>query len=316
MITTILVPLDTSSFGEQALPLARTIAAHSPPDPAPTLHLVHVHVPVYGAGMGDPAMGGMPILDDHLDAAARHSEAQYLEALSTQLHQTTGLHGMGVVLDGPVAAAVAEHAAAIHADLIVLTTHGRGGMARMWLGSVADTLLRHGGVPVVVVRPLDTPPLLEPGAPITRILIPLDGSALAEQVLDPACALGDRVGASYLLLHVFPAFPVSGYASGVDAATLTQMEQRARADMEDYLTTVAARLRAAGRVVDTAVCSDEQPASAILETARQRGADLIAVTTHGRSGVRRWLLGSMADKVVRAAHTPVLVYHPQENGTA
>lgn len=160
----------------------------------------------------------------------------------------------------------------INADLIVLTTHGRGGVARMWLGNVADALLRHGCVPVLVVRPRDPPPRLEHALPITRILVPLDGSPLAEQVLEPACALGDRFGAGYLLLHVFGAFPAGGYAT-----TLTQIEQRARTDIQTYLNNVADRLRVDGRVVDTAVCSEEQPALAILETTRQHGADLIAL---------------------------------------
>lgn len=81
--------------------------------------------------------------------------------------------------------------------------------------------------------------------------------------------------------------------------------------MQAYLHGVTERLRAWGRHVDVEVCSDEHPAQRILETARQRGADLVALATHGHSGMRRWFVGSVADKVIRAADLPVLVYHPQ-----
>jgi len=201
-----------------------------------------------------------------------------------------------------------------------MTTHGRGPVSRFWLGSVADQLLRRSSVPVLLIRPGEGPPDFTRGLTSSKILVPLDGSALAEQILEPATQLGDLLGAEYMLLNVIsPAFTV-GYEAAADPMghvaermmhEIQETQRKLRTEAEAYLERVAGRLRKQGRIVHSRVAESEQPAGAILEAARDLGADLIAVATHGRGGLTRLILGSVADKIVRGAAAPVLVYHPR-----
>jgi nucleotide-binding universal stress UspA family protein len=135
---------------------------------------------------------------------------------------------------------------------------------------------------------------------------------LGEQALEPARKLDPIGAATYVLMHAIPPFAFRGYLPYMDVDEFDpRSTQRQRAQAQAYLDRIAHTLRAEGRQVETVLCSKQQPAVAILEAAREQRADAIALATHGRGGVRRWLLGSVADKVVRASHTPVLLHHPQ-----
>jgi nucleotide-binding universal stress UspA family protein len=188
---------------------------------------------------------------------------------------------------------------------------------RFWLGSVADTLVHVSSVPVLSlhptepVRPIDHPPVFR------HILIPLDGSAQAEQILAPALALGDLVEAAYTLLHVVEPSVRSNDAPLAQAAQSdTRMTQTALAEGQRYLDCLAQRLRAGGRQVHTRALFAAPPAVGILDAARTHRADLIALATQGRSGLARLLIGSVADKVRRGADMPVLLFRPQVSTTA
>jgi nucleotide-binding universal stress UspA family protein len=222
-------------------------------------------------------------------------------------------------MKGEVADCIREQAAESGADLVVMTTHGRGPLARFWLGSVADELVRRSPVPLLLVRPRETAP--DPGQEpdLGRVLLPLDGSTLAEQIIEPAVALGGLAGAEYTLLRVVrPAVWVHAVLESPDARREAQslldrvedLRRQVLKEAEDYLTGVAQRLRARGLRVQTRVAVDEHPAGAILHEAAAGGAGLIALATHGRRGLSRLLLGSVADKVVRGAPVPVLVHRP------
>ncbi|HEY0606257.1 MAG TPA: universal stress protein, partial [Herpetosiphonaceae bacterium] len=193
MIRSILVPLDGSAFGEAALPTAQALAEHM----GATLHLAHVHVPLF-SGYVD----GVAILDEELDAADRAQEHAYLHAVAQRLVTAGTPAPSRTILDGPVAATLTAYATAINADLVVMTTHGRGGFARFWLGSVADSFVRHSHVPVLLLHPSGSPAAPQPIAPhpLRKICITLDGSPLAEQILAPALALGAGNAAEYTLL--------------------------------------------------------------------------------------------------------------------
>ncbi len=151
------------------------------------------------------------------------------------------------------------------------------------------------------------------------MLIPLDGSELAEQILEPALALGAATQAEYTLLRVVKQMaaasydPASGRVSGLRESLLKQMQVMDRqqwTEAQEYLERLAGGLRARSLTVQRRVIPHEQPAAAILDDAQKNAADLIALATHGRGGLKRLLLGSVADKVVRGAATPVLVYRP------
>jgi nucleotide-binding universal stress UspA family protein len=215
--------------------------------------------------------------------------------------------------DGLVADGICEQVAASSADLIVMTTHGHGALSRFWLGSVADSLVRQASVPVLLVRAQERGAPDPAQEPVFRhVFIPLDGSALAEQVLEPAVALGRLWGADFTLLRVVRPVPFAGdvpTASGYPAPGQPVTEQL-QAEARAYLEGVAERLRAQSLGVQTRVIVHAQPAVAILEQSLEPSDGVIALATHRRGGLTRALLGSVADKVIRGATMPVLVCRP------
>lgn len=303
MYDSILVPLDGSLLGEQALPLACSIAQRS----GAVLHLVHVHTPddtIY--------VQGLPVIDAQLHLLGRDHERAYLQQIRARLTTNAALNIIDANPDCEenVAATLLQYIEAHNNDLVVMTTHGRSGFARLWLGSVADMLLRSTTRPLLLLRTHENEAATQLSAE-SHILIPLDGSALAEQVVEPALALGSPIGAAYLLLQIVRPTMVRGpvpYAEPVDFDP--DGTQRRQAEARRYLDAVARRLQASGATVETVVSIAEHPAHAILEIAQRHAITLIALATHGESGLRRAFLGSIADKVVRGATIPVLVYRP------
>ncbi|MFO0809097.1 MAG: universal stress protein [Gemmataceae bacterium] len=290
MIRTVLVPLDGSVLSERALPLAVNVAK------AANAELKFVHVaPEH----------------NHVAHPLPPTAQGYLDLMTYKVRQMAGLPATSALLHGPVAETLAESATGLKADLIVLSTHGRGALSRMWLGSVADQLIRRTTVPVLLVRPGEEP---RPDAVVAprgfrRILIALDGSTASEATIGPAVELGRPAGAEYTLLRVIePIWGVSGdgmayLPSAYDGQLFDELVKQAEAQMN----TVAERMRRDGLTVKTQVVVGEAPAPAILEAAKS--ADLTVLATHGRSGAARVFLGSVADKVVRGADGPVLLAH-------
>jgi nucleotide-binding universal stress UspA family protein len=305
IMETILVPLDGSPFGEHALPAALAIARRRPT----RIALAHVHqliIPTIAAAEA-------PLFDQTPDELLRQQEALYLEGISRRLGAIWDGPITRTMLEVPVADALAHHAEMIGAALIVLSTHGRGGLARAWLGSVADRLIRLSPVPTLMVRPGDEPPDLTREPPIRHILIPLDGSPLAEQAIPLALKVGRLTRAHYTLVQVvepvFRNFLLGGPEPPVDMDAEAAAWKRA----SEYLDAVAVKLRDQGLTIWTEARVGS-PAAAILESAAMNGADLIAMTTHGRSGVARLLVGSVADKLLRGATVPLLIARPQPTG--
>jgi nucleotide-binding universal stress UspA family protein len=299
MYRTILVPLDGSPFAEHALPMALTIARAA----SASLRLVRVHVPVTSTGID-------------IDAPARDAENAYLQDLSTRIGKLGPVPMQAGLVDGRTADALLDHAVNVHADLVVMATHGRGPVSRWWLGSVADELVRRSPLPILLVGPGESAPDLSHSPVLRHLLIPLDGSALAEEILEPALALAQLLHADVTLLRVIepiilPDARLGGNAaSGIDAGLMEALHQEARS----YLDRIAESLRARQPSVQTRIISNRWVTSAIIDSAS--GTDqLIALTTRGRSGLARLLLGSVADKVVRGATVPVLVYRPRHDAT-
>jgi nucleotide-binding universal stress UspA family protein len=290
MYKTILVPLDGSALAEQALPLARAIAwgAHA------KLRLVRVHRP---AGH---------IVGRHLkvDTAADRAYLTALAAAADSVPTETA------VLDGPVAATLCKHALDVKADLMVMTTHGRGPLSRFWLGSITDDLVRNTPVPLLIYHPTpDKPP--PANFRFHRIMVPLDGSDVAEEALGPAAELARIMDAGLTFLRVIEPVPLVApdglvyTPPALDTALMDDLTDQA----QQYVDHVAARWQGEGLKVETCVAVNDLPTAAVLEAAA--GHDLIALATHGRSRMARLFLGSVADKVVRGAACPVLVArHP------
>jgi nucleotide-binding universal stress UspA family protein len=243
------------------------------------------------------------------DPRAVGKAKEYLENVAKRLAGAANVAVSPVVLEGGIVDALTAQVTNAGVDLVVMTTHGRGPFSRFWLGSVADEFIRRASVPVFLVRPRETPADLGREVTLRKMLVPLDGSAVGERILEPAVALGSLMKTEITLLRVVPpplitVYEPMGYAARLpDEPPLQEQRRHAKA----YVDQVAAHLRAQSRVVFTQVLVGREPAEAILEEAQTQGSNLIALATHGRKGLTRLLLGSIADKVIRAATIPILV---------
>jgi len=302
MAKRILVPLDGSELAEQALPHARYLAD------AFQAGLILLRV-----------VETTPYTGNHAHVMAAHFEVQqmaqaYLEQMAAQLRE----HGYRVdrqILSGTAAETILACAEDQGADLIVMSTHGRSGIGRWVFGSVADKVLRGAGIPVLLIRAsAKAAPSNAMG--YDRILVPLDGSPLAEQALPHAEEMARATGAEIVILRVptIPPFLTWGPDPGM---VMPALLNEAYEEADAYLANVARRLHARGFVVHKAPMDPGPVADAIIDYAREANIDLIVMSTHGRSGIGRWVYGSVADRVLRGADVPVLLIRAsQQNTTA
>ena len=299
MVNSILVPLDGSTFSESSLPLAMAIGRAT----GARLHLTQVHVPYEP----EQLLGSTPFQFEGVNM--EEYDAHRLEQDETYMTELGGrIGGNGVVVEfsvfkGPhVVDGLAGFAEQVGADLIVMASHGRTGASRAWFRSVADELVRHSNKPLLVSRPVDG---VEAAAPTIRhILVPLDGSELAEGVLDSAVDVARATSARITLAHVVTTITMLGPRSMSPARRKFRAEHDSA---EAYLESVAAPLREAGLDVDTKVVEGKTPAQTLSKLADAIGADMIAMATHGYGGLRRTLLGSVSGKLLRMSSLPVLV---------
>jgi nucleotide-binding universal stress UspA family protein len=193
----------------------------------------------------------------------------------------------------------------VGSDLVVMTTHGRGPVSRFWLGSVADQLVHRLPMPLLLLRTREEAPEGEPT--FRNVLIALDGTPTAEQILEPAGSLVKLTGASCTLLRVVPPPPPATGIPGPAVVETTPADKQ-RSEAYTYLKRIAASLREKGIPVQTRIIAHAHAATAILEEAATGAYDLLALETHGRRGLPRLFLGSVADKIVRGTSVPVLVH--------
>lgn len=298
MYRSIMLPLEGTSFDAQAIPLATSLAQHC----GATLRVVHVHQP---APIGEWEVM-TPFRFEGVEASEREwdgIERALEENLLTQFPDVDECK----VLDGPVVAALEQEIADSDPDLIVMATHARAGLTRALIGSVADHLIRDVHKPVLLIRIPDRENAITE-LHTRRILIPLDGSPMAASVLKHALSMAKPDASRIQLLRVvappYVALELSMTTEGDD-----EMSERVE-QAYTYLNTIANELRAEGYVVETAVVVLASPADAILRYAREQECDVICMATHGRKGLRRALLGSVASKVLHNTKVPVMLYRP------
>jgi nucleotide-binding universal stress UspA family protein len=297
MYRSIMLPLDGSPFSEQALPIASKIAGLNGAD----LRIVHVHEP-------DNEMDWDPMTPFRYEGVVQQEhEWDHDVARLEQEYLSRHIGSQCKVLEGDIVPTLEQEIEQSDPDLIVMATHGRGGLSRAWLGSVADTLIRDLHRPILLIRARaesDQPPVLR----IDNLLIPLDGSPLAESVIKHALAIARPNETHITLLRVVaPVYVATEFIALAQSETLL----RERVDAaHDYLNRIATDLAIEGYLADTEVAISGSPAGAILDYADQHPVDVVCMATHGRSGVKRLLLGSVADKVLRGANHPVLLYRP------
>jgi len=299
MYRVIMVPVDGSAFSREAVFQGLRLAHKN----GAKLRLVRI--------ASIPGLGGGPEVVS-LENAARMSERDRMLAelyrLAAECRANSPVEVIACVEDGPVADALGGHALRHEVDLIVMATHARRGMARVWLGNVADRLIRDTGVPVLLVRPPSLATELIDGSCFKRIIVPLDGSSLAERSLTHAVTLAMLEHAELTLLRVVP---VARHMSAEEMhSTIGPARARDVDEAEQYLSGVRIRLADHHvRVRSAVVVADDVP-SAIMGFAQANDGDLIAIATHGRGGIARAVLGSVADRIMSEGVLSALVIHP------
>jgi nucleotide-binding universal stress UspA family protein len=292
----ILVPLDGSEIAEAVIPFAREIAARSGAE------LLFVTA-VQQVGVWDAALS--------LQVLKRESEiaADYLATVERDV-SGEGQKVATQVLDGDAAEAVLAAAAEASVDLIAISTHGRSGISRWLFGSVATRILEHAGVPLLVLRPKEGEDRGSPGPVVKKILVPLDGSEVAKSVLPVVEEFAKTMGASLVLYHsVAPLSAYPGFESA-GAAALGEAVEEMQRQAREILARASEEVKSRG-VEATTVVSLGTAVDGVLSAADELDVDLIAIATHGRSGLGRAVLGSVADGVIRrSADVPCLVVRP------
>ncbi len=213
---------------------------------------------------------------------------------------------------GPVLETLLEWSEELGTDLVVMTTHGRGGFRRAWLGSVSDGLLRRAPWPLLLLPVEDDE---EPGDafPLQKIVVPVDGSERSEAVLDHAIRLAHLVEGTLSLVTVLPR-PAPADDTHVHYGLSPADSTGAILEgLGTYVDGLAAGIRDQGIPVKADARQAHGPADGILAHAEENDADLILMATRGRGGVRRLMLGSVADKVIRECRWPILVHRVPED---
>lgn len=303
-----LVPLDGSKFAERALSAASALSTRHDAD----LHLASVISDVPPTPF---AVDGSEFLSQWFadeEERAREYLDRLVEGLPASVRSRTTIHARV----GPVSASIREIAAEIDADLVALTTHGRGRLKRVWLGSIADQLLRKLERPLLLLRADDDSPLapFEADGPLSA-LVPLDGSDAAEGILPViADVAGGTEGAALRLVSVVE----EGFAGVTpylpDAIADDALLEASRERTAEYLADLGSRLRSEGWArVEERVLSAEDAANAILDLVESEPVDIVALTTHGRGRAARFFLGSVADKILRGSEAPILVARREES---
>jgi nucleotide-binding universal stress UspA family protein len=296
MLRTILVPLDGSALAERALPYAAGLA-----------RTARAKLVLVRATAATPLPGTEPVAAGRAATLGAELELENIADRWRHAGLTVESRAYCDAADVAILAAAREY----DADLIVMSTHGRSGLSRWVYGSVAEAVLRAAPVPVLLV------PALYAGAwpadrPL-RLLVALDGSPLAEGVLGPAGELAAALDAELLLTQVVEQ-PVPMLTDGAmyvpdwdEAEELVSARQ--------YLEDAAADLRAAGRRVRTQAVAGPpsvvgQAAAVLTATAEKEAVDTIAMATHGRGGLARMMMGSVATGVLHRARVPLLLLGP------
>jgi nucleotide-binding universal stress UspA family protein len=303
MFNKVLVPLDRSPLAEQAIGRAAAIARAT--NASIDLLLVHRSFETMFAG------------NLEVDADTLAGEQHYIERMGAELCEGASVTVTGGVHRGEPVATICERARDIEADLVVMTTHGRTGIGRALLGSIADGVVRNSTTTVLLLRPSEnTNDRIAAHHLFRNVLIPLDGSVLAPEIFSAAAAVARASRAKITLLRVIAPVPAiapydvtipTSYAPFIrDDAATDRVLSMVAAELDD----VARRLHEAEHVpVHSEVVVNERVGPAIIEYIREHGIDLVAMCTHGR-GASRLLFGSVADKLLHDSGLPVLLQRP------
>ena len=305
MYTRILMPLDGSSTSEQVLPYAVSLAA-SLTLPMTLIYAVEPEVLTIPRVL-NPSLH----LEELVDHRVRHANS-YLQPVYDHLRNT----GMAVNVETPQAEpaqAIIENATQDPGTLIAMSSHGRSGLSRWWMGSVTDKVLHLTDNPLLVIRAADQPRGV-PESNFERVTVPVDGSELAEEILPHVLYLATSLGLTIDLVQANPSRDEYYRSMSIgpnDMAHATPSYEEyigtVNDDSETYLAALKDRLiRSGASSVETRLLYGPA-AECIADFAAATSNNLVAMTAHGRSGVGRLVLGSVAERVVRQSGDPVLL---------
>jgi len=289
MYEKILVPLDGSELAEIALPYAEELAGR----------------------LGSEV--NLLAVSESAETESYHEHLIYVERMVESTKRGIEMylekpHGRAIKVDsrilvGHPAEEIVDYADKADIDLIVMATHGRSGVRRWVLGSVADKVVRATKRPVALIRAKDTRPEIREKGILNKVLVPLDGSKESEAVIPYIEELASKLEAEVVLLRILEV----NYEI-FQASQLEQLES-ARVAAKDYIEKTAAQLKQRGVAASTEFREVMVSAAAeeIIKLADEIRVDLVAMSTHGRSGVSRWTFGSVADRVLHEGNTPLLL---------
>ena len=296
MADRILVPLDASPRAERILvEVARLLRRKD-------AEVVLLHV-------SDPSHFLVPTGATAALEKDRAASDVYLKEVAKTL-DSQGVRARALLREGIVADTILRVAVDVKATLIALSTHGRSGLSRWLLGSVAEKVMRGAPVPVLLMRSfqagLAALPLPAEENPFRRILVPVDGSKTSLKVVPAAAEFAALFASEVVVLSVDVPSPVPMGGDLPPSPFPSTPGDSAREEAER----AAARFRERGANA-RAITSAGDPASKILDTAAEERADLIAMATHGWTGMTRWMLGSVTEKVLRHSPLPMLIVRPE-----
>jgi len=285
MYTKILVPLDGSRLAEQILPYTSLLAGA-------------FEIPVELLRVDDSG------------ALAPSKGNEYLKEIGDWAFPASVKFHHSIEVANPTEA-ILRHAAADRRTLIAMATHGLSGIHGWVMGSVAYKVVHATRNPVLLIRPTEEG---DPGIAVKlgTVLVPLDGSGLADRILPHVNALAKSLNLEVTLIRAYT-LPPDTYILGDGLYMDALARQRAafKQEIDDYLTGKAEELRAGGLSRLSPIATHGDPAEQIIDFARNTQNSLIAMSTHGRSGVGRWLMGSVAEKIVHHSRNPVLLIRPE-----
>jgi nucleotide-binding universal stress UspA family protein len=305
MYTQLLIPLDGSRTAEAVLPYGRTLAERLK-IPVEFLGVVDT-----GALAGQVSHGTARYFETVIDESVRSSEA-YLKRIAKTF---PGREIKCTVEKGKAEEVIIEKAG-FDATLTAMATHGRSGFNRLLLGSVAEKVLRGSTNPLLLIRASEDAKI-EGEAALKSVIVPLDGSELAESVLAPAVELARALRLEVVLLRAYR-IPMNTYAGMEDyyPVNYEEISGALREEAQSYLEKKVGEIQRQGIEKLSFIIAEGSGADEIVALGRRTADNLIAMCTHGRSGVKRWVLGSVTEKVVRLSGDPVLIVRGASSVTA
>jgi nucleotide-binding universal stress UspA family protein len=302
MYTRIIVPLDGSKIAEESLPYAQFLGSALK---IPLELLAVVDVVEIGLRL---AADKSYLLQSVIENTVTRSE-DYLRQVGASYFNDVRVRS--AVKKGVASEVIIDHAAEDPGALICMSAYGGSGRDRWLLGSVAEKVLRGASNPVLLYRPGRGEPAAA-YASIKAIVVPLDGSELAETVLGPVVELARRINCRLILFRAYHVpytalLPAAGYYPPIDYTLIGSFREEATS----YLERKAEALRELGVQDVSCLAKEGLAADSIISLAREEQDNLVAMCTHGRSGIGRWVLGSVTETVVRHSGDPVLVIRAQ-----